>query len=50
LRRYLAYKEVAERVFVFKALIKIQSFVRMVIAKRKVQKIRERKENKELKK
>ena len=36
MRKYLAKKMVAERAFVFKSLIKIQTFVRMIIAKRVV--------------
>ena len=33
LRRHLAKKEVTERAYVFRSLIKIQAFVRMIIAK-----------------
>ncbi len=47
---YLGRKEAGERVYVFKALIKIQAFVRMVIEKRRVRMLKEKKERKEAKK
>jgi hypothetical protein len=50
LRSFLARRMVSERIYVFKCLIKIQSFVRMVIAKRIVREIMEKRERKEQKK
>jgi len=49
LRGYLARKELQERQYVFKSLIKIQSFVRMVIAKRRARLAREKRSRKEAK-
>jgi hypothetical protein len=50
LRSFLARRMVSERIYVFKCLVKIQSFVRMVIAKRVVREIMEKRERKEQKK
>ena len=54
MRKYLAKKMVAERAYVFKSLIKIQSFTRMIIAKRVVRDMlssrKEIKKSKKLKK
>jgi len=42
LRSFLANKEVDERVVFFLSLIKVQSFVRMICAKRLVRELREK--------
>lgn len=50
LRSFLAKRMVSERIYVFKCLVKIQSFVRMVIAKKKVGEMLAKRERKEQKK
>ena len=50
LRSFLAKRMVSERMYVFKCLVKIQSFARMVIAKKRVAEIMAKRERKEQKK